>query len=251
MEERTIGQKLLVEFVGTFTLIFVAAGSIIAAPFGGGALITIGIAYGFAMAAMVSAVGHVSGGHLNPAVTIGAWVTQRMEASTAVQYIVAQVAGGAAAAGVLRAAVPESFWRNANLGTPGLNTALSTGQGVLIEAVLTFFLVWVVFGAVIDGAFKKTAGLVIGSVVTMGVLMGFPLTGAAMNPARWLGPALVGGFWANWWVWVVGPVAGGIVAAVLYDTVILRPRETPSAAAGAATGPQPEGSSGAVEVDTD
>lgn len=239
MEERTTGQKLLAEFVGTFTLIFIAAGAIIAAPFGGGALITIGVAYGLAVATMVFALGHVSGGHFNPAVTIGAWVTQKIDATGAVQYIVAQLAGGAAGAGVLRAAVPESFWRNASLGTPSLNTALSTGQGVLVEAVLTFFLVWVIFATAIDpdGSFNKIAGLAIGFVVLMGMMMGFPLSGAAMNPARWFGPALAGSFWSNWWVWVVGPVAGGIVAAVLYDTAIIRPREEPPAAAAGEVAP--------------
>ena len=226
--ERTTGQKLLAEFIGAFALIFIGAGSIIAG-FGGGGLINVAFAYGLALATMVTALGHVSGGHFNPAVTIGAWVTQKLDGANAVRYIGAQLAGGAAAAGVLRAAIPETFWRAGNLGTPSVNASLDVGQAVLIEAVLTFFLVWVFFATAIDpdGAFAKIAGLAIGFVVVMGVLTGGTFTGAAMNPARWFGPALLSGFWTHWWVYLVGPIAGGIVAAVVYDSMILRPTEAP------------------------
>lgn len=229
------GQKALAEFIGAFTLVFVGAGSIIAVASAlggvdGGGLAAIALAYGLAYATMVSAVGHISGGHLNPAVTIGAFVTGKIDLKDGAAYLVAQLAGGVAAGGVLRAAIPEALWDPVNLGTPGVNSALglSTGQAVLIEAVLTFFLVWVVFATAIDGqgAFAMIAGLGIGFVVLMDVLMGGPLTGAAMNPARTFGPALAGGFWDNHWVYWVGPVAGGIVAAVAYDLAILRPRET-------------------------
>lgn len=226
--ERTMGQKLLAEFIGAFTLVFIGAGAIIAG-FGGGGLINIALAYGLAMATMVTALGHVSGGHFNPAVTIGAWVTQKIDGRSTVRYILAQLAGGAAGAGVLRAAIPETFWRAGNLGTPSVNASLDVGQAVLIEAVLTFFLVWVVFATAIDpdGAFNKIAGLAIGFVITMGVLAGGTFTGGALNPARWFGPALLSGFWTHWWVYLVGPIAGGIVAAVVYDSMILRPTETP------------------------
>jgi len=223
-----MSQRLLAEFVGTFTLIFIGAGSIIAVGQAGGAgagLVTVAIAYGLATAAMVSATGHVSGGHINPAVTIGAWVTQKISSKDAIGYIVAQVAGGVAAAGVIRAAIPEAIWRSSNLGTPLVSPSISNGQAILIEAVLTFFLVWVVFGTAVDpeGAFGKIAGLAIGFVVIMGVMMGWPFSGAAMNPARSIGPALVGGFFDGWWVYWIGPIAGGVLAASLYDSGILRP----------------------------
>lgn len=222
--ERTLNQKLLAEFVGTFTLIFVGAGAIIQT--GGNDLVAIAFAHGLAIAVMVSSLGHVSGGHFNPAVTIGAWVTQKIDSSNAIAYLAAQLAGAAAAAGLLRAAIPAIGWKAVNLGVPSVLKGISTGQAVLIEAVLTFFLVWVIFATAIDpeGAFGKIAGLAIGLTITMDIFMGGRLTGAAMNPARWFGPAIVGGFWANWWVWLVGPIAGGIIAASLYDTVILRPR---------------------------
>lgn len=225
MEERSPTQKLLAEFVGSFTLVFIAAGAVIATaqePTAG--LITIGLAYGLAVATMVGALAHVSGAHFNPAVTIGAWVTQKIGGRDASTYIVAQIAGAAAAAGVLRVAIPERLWRLVNLGTPEVTAGIDTGQAVLIEAVLTFFLVWVIFATIIDpdGAFRQTGGLSIGFAVTMGVMMGSPFTGGAMNPARWFGPAIVGGFTTNAWVYLVGPIAGGIVAAVLYDIVIMK-----------------------------
>ncbi|MGZ4104538.1 MAG: aquaporin [Actinomycetota bacterium] len=224
--ERTMNQKLLAEFVGTFTVVFIAAGAIIQTQ--GQDLVAIALAYGLAIGVMVSALGHVSGGHFNPAVTIGAWVTQKIDSVGAGSYLVAQLAGGAAAAGLLRACLPSLVWKGQgiNLGVPAVSSAISTGQGVLIEAILTFFLVWVIFATAIDpeGSFGKIAGLAIGLTITMDIFMGGAFTGAAMNPARWFGPAIVGGYWKNWWVWLIGPIAGGIIAASLYDTMILRPR---------------------------
>jgi len=226
--ERSMSQKLLAEFVGTFALIFLGAGAIIHTQ--GSNLVAIAFAHGLAIAVMVSAVGHISGAHFNPAITIGAWVTQKIDSKNATAYIGAQLAGAVAAAGLLRLAIPALIWKGQNnsiaLGTPGVAAQISTGQAVLIEAILTFFLVWVIFATAIDpeGAFGKIAGLAIGLTITMDILMGGAFTGAAMNPARWFGPAVVGGFYKNWWVWLVGPIAGGIIAASLYDTVILRPR---------------------------
>jgi aquaporin Z len=228
--ERSMSQRLLAEFIGAFTLIFIGAGSIVAARQAAGAgagLVTIGLAHGLAIATMVSALGHVSGAHFNPAVTIGAWVAQKIESAHALGYIVAQIAGAVAGAGVLRAAIPKTAWQIDKLGTPAVQ-GVSNGEAVLIEAVLTFFLVWVVFATAIDpeGSFGKIAGLAIGFVILMDIMMGGPFTGAAMNPARQLGPALVSGSWTGWWVYWVGPIAGGVVAASLYDWAILSKRGT-------------------------
>ncbi len=228
----TVSQKALAEFVGTFALIFIGAGSIVAAgAAGGGAggagLVTIAIAHGLVIATMVSAVGHISGAHFNPAVTAGALVTGKISLSDSGTYLVAQLAGATAAAGLLRVAVPESLWREVSLGTPLLGNGVSSGQGLLIEAVLSFLLVWVIFATAVDsaGAFGKIAGLAIGFVVLMDIMMGGPFTGAAMNPARSFGPALVGGAWADEWVYWVGPIAGGVAAASLYQVTMLRRRE--------------------------
>ena len=232
--EYSPGQRALAEFVGAFTLVFIAAGAILVNP---QALLAVALAYGLAVATMVSAVGHVSGGHFNPAVTIAALITQKIDALSAGIYVVAQLAGAAGAALMLRLATPPELWRVNELGVPNVPAELALGQAVLIEAVLTFFLVWVIFGTGIDplGPFDKIAGLGIGFVVVMDVLMGGPFTGAAMNPARAFGPALAGGFWkASWWVYWVGPIAGAVIAAVTYDALILR-REPRSLVPPAAT----------------
>lgn len=227
-----LDQRCLAEFIGTFALIFVGAGSIVAAvAAGGGAggagLVTIAIAHGLAIATMVSAVGHVSGAHFNPAVTVGALLCRKISLRDGAVYLAGQLAGAAAAGGVLRLAVPESLWREVSLGTPLVSDGVSMAQGVLIEAVLTFFLVWVVFATAVDpaGAFGKVAGLAIGLVVLMDIMMGGPFTGAALNPARSFGPALAGGYWSNAWVYWVGPLAGGAAAATLYEFAILRGRK--------------------------
>ena len=224
-------QKVLAEFVGTFALIFIGAGSIVAAVAarggsGGAGLVTIAIAHGLAIAVMVSAIGHVSGGHLNPAVTIAAMALRKIHPRDALVYLVAQTAGAIAGAAVLRGALPESLWRQAKLGTPGLGGGVSVGGAVLIEAVLSFFLIWVIFATAVDpqGAFGKIAGLAIGFVVMMDILMGGPFTGGAMNPARFVGPALIGGYWKDAWVYFAGPIIGGLLAAWAYGMAIL-PRQ--------------------------
>jgi MIP family channel proteins len=221
-------QKLVAEFTGAFALTFFGAGSIcmdkFLAPTGGLGLLGIAIAHGLAIGIMVTAVGHISGGHLNPAVTIGFWVTRKLSTIDTILYWVAQLAGAAAAAFLLKAVVPEEVWRAVSLGTPALAHDLSRTTGMIIEAVLTFFLVFVVFATAVDerGAFNKVGGFAIGLTITMDVLMGGPLTGAAMNPSRAFGPALASGIWANHGVYWIGPLAGGVVAAWLYDALFLK-----------------------------
>src|SRR5439155_864616 len=144
--------------------------------------------------------------------------------------ILTQLAGAAAGAGLLRLAIPESIWSKTFLGLPTINHAngITNGKGVLIEAILTFFLVFTVFATAIDerGAWKAIAGFAIGLVLTFDILMGGPFTGAAMNPARWFGPALVGGKWTDFWVYIAGPLTGAIIAAALYWFSFLRPSDT-------------------------
>ncbi len=224
------GQKFLAEFIGPLALVFVGGGAVtLYGSAGIQTIVALALAQGLVIATMVSAVGHISGGHLNPAVTIGAWVAQKIDTAQMAMYLVAQLAGAAAGAGLLRLALPESLWKQGKLGATIVNTqAVSNGQAVLIEAMLTFFLVWVVFAVAVDpnGSFGKVAGLPIGFVVTMNIFFGGLLTGGSMNPARSFGPALVAGEWTGLWVYFVGPIAGGIVAAALYDTVYLRRRKT-------------------------
>jgi aquaporin TIP len=224
--DRPIAQRLTAEAVGTFALIFIGVGSIVVTggAADGGSLVAVALAHGLAIATMVSAVGHVSGGHFNPAVTVAAWVTRRIGTGTAAAYIVAQLAGATIGALAVRGLTPGQLWEPVNLGTPLVAPVISNWQAIALEAVLTFFLVWVVFATALDpeGAFGKIAGLAIGLVITMDILAAGPFTGAAMNPARSFGPAVVGGEFAGIWVYVLGPVIGGTVAALLYDMGIMR-----------------------------
>jgi aquaporin TIP len=208
------------EFVGAFALVFVGM-SAIAVP--GGGLVGVALAHGLVIAVMASAVGHISGGHFNPAVTFGFLVTRRMAPSLAAVYVVAQLAGALLGALAVNAVFPSEA--NLDSGVPVLNDAVGGAEGVLAEAILTFFLVWVIFATAADprGAFKSIAGLAIGLTITLDILAGGPLTGAAMNPARALGPELVQNVWDDFWVYIVGPLAGAAAAALLYDNLYLRP----------------------------
>lgn len=221
-------QKLVAEFIGTFALIFFGAGSICAEQFmhgaGGPGLLGIALAHGLAIGIMVTAIGHISGGHLNPAVTIGFWVTKRISTLDTVSYWIAQLLGATAAAFLLKMIVPEDTWRAVALGTPALARDFGVLNGIILEAVMTFFLVFVVFATAVDekGAFNKIAGFAIGLTITMDILAGGPLTGAAMNPARAFGPALAATHWSNHGVYWVGPLAGGFLAGLLYDALYLK-----------------------------
>jgi MIP family channel proteins len=209
------------EMAGTFALIFVGAGSVLADAMTGGkvGITGVALAYGLAMATMVSAVGHLSGGHLNPAVTAAFVVTGRMTAGTGLLYVGAQLVGASLAAFFLSAAFPEMIRLAVMLGTPALGSGVTAGTGIIVEAILTFFLVFTVFGTAVDGRGPKVGGLFIGLVITMGVLVGSALTGGAMNPARAFGPALFSGMWSGQVVYWVGPLLGGVLAGWVYHSV--------------------------------
>lgn len=214
----------LAELIGTFTLIFIGAGAIcLEVSKGGVGLVGIALAHGLAIAVMVSAVGHLSGGHFNPAVTIGVWAAKKISTANAMGYIIAQLAGATLGAWMLKCHYPDLLAAPTALGTPMLDSAVTFGQGICLEAVLTFLLVFVIFGTAIDnrGA-KAIAPLAIGLTITLDILMGGPLTGAAMNPARAFGPALISGFWINHSVYWIGPIIGGLLAALVYKWAFLR-----------------------------
>ena len=207
------------EFIGTFTLIFAGVGVIA----NGADLVGVALAHGLAIAVMVSAMGHISGGHFNPAITFGFLLTRRMAPALAGAYVAAQLAGAVVAALAARAVFPSTA--DLDAGVPVLGSGVGAGAGVLAEAILTFLLVWVVFATAADprGTFTSIAGLAIGLTITVDILAGGPLTGAAMNPARALGPELVQGVWDDFWVYIAGPLIGGGAAALLYDRLYLRP----------------------------
>jgi len=227
----TLWRPALAELVGTFIFFFIGAGSIVADQWlvshnsAGIGLIGVALAHGLVLSLMVSATGAISGGHLNPAVTISFWLTRRIETVTAIAYIVAQLIGGIIAGLVLRAIFPDSVWQPVHLGTPAVAPEVSFGTAVLVEAVLTFILVFCIFGtAVDDRAPRSIAGFGIGLAILIDILVGGPLTGASMNPARTFGPAVASGFWDNHLVYWIGPIVGGGLAALLYEYAFIKSR---------------------------
>jgi aquaporin TIP len=219
--EGDVFRRSAAELVGAFGLTFVGAGSIMT----GSGLVGVAFAHGLVIAVMASAVGHISGGHFNPAVTFGFLVTRRIAPVLAVAYWASQLVGAVVAALLLKWIYPGSIADQAKLGAPLLNSQISPGAGFVVEVVLTFFLVWVIFATAADprGTFKSVAGLAIGFTITLDVLMGGPLTGAAMNPSRAFGPELVQWEWADAWIWYIGPLLGGGLAALAYEVLYLRP----------------------------
>jgi len=216
-----LNAALVAEAVGTFLFFFVGAGAVVLtadASISPG-LVGVALAHGLALAVLASAFGAISGAHFNPAVTVAARLAGKIEWSHAVMYVVAQLIGALAAGFLLRAVLPEALWSATNIGTPALGSGIGIWAGIAIEAVLTLLLVLAVFGTAIDARAPKIGGLAIGLAVAADIFMGGPLTGAAMNPARWFGPAVASGAYADWYVWWVGPLIGAIVAAVLYRYV--------------------------------
>jgi MIP family channel proteins len=189
----------------------------------------------------VPPLGHISGGHFNPAITLGFLVTRRIEAGLAGLYWLMQLAGACGAALLLWWIFPAAAIAPARLGAPLLHPSIGSGAGFVLEAIMTAFLVLAVFATAVDerGAFKAIAGFGIGLVVTMDVLAGGPLTGAAMNPSRALGPELVYNVWESYtWIYYAGPAVGAVLAALLYEFVYLRPAPRPQPVGPTETGLQ-------------
>ena len=219
MDEDVV-RRGVAEFVGTFTLIFIGGAAGIAS---GHDIVAVALANGLAIGIMVTNLGHISGGHFNPAITLGFVVTKRITVRLAAVYWFVQLLGAVVAALILRSIFGES-----SVGTsaaPHLAMGVPDSKAILLEAVMTFFLVWAVWATAVDsrGAFKAIAGLAIGLTITMDVFAGGRVTGAAMNPARAFGPMLAGNSWSGWWIYWVGPALGALIAAGIYDYLYLRP----------------------------
>lgn len=211
-------RALTAEFIGTFALIFVGAG---AGAVGAGGLVGVALAHGLVVLGFAYAYGHISGTHINPAVTTAVLVAGEIDSSTAVQYWVAQLLGGTAGAFALAHALGGT---PNNLGATMLAENVSVSQGFLIEFILTFFLANAVLNCAISGKAGNLAGVAIGLTLTFGILMGGPLTGGSLNPARTLGPAIVTGHMENLWVYLVAQISAGAAAALLYKG-LLRPTD--------------------------
>ena len=228
MGEVKMQSKLVAEAIGTFALTFIGAGSIIVGGLDGGSadLLTVAMAHGIVLAVVVSATMSISGGHINPAVTLAFVAIKKIDGSTAGAYIAAQLVGAVIAGGLL-----FTIFGEANFGgTPAPGSIggepLESTHVILVEVVLTFLLMFAIMGTAVDSrAPAGIAGWGIGMMVAADILMGGPLTGAAMNPARHLGTALFDGLVADAWMYWLGPVAGAGLGALVYNQFILEDEE--------------------------
>ena len=239
-------RPLIAEFIGPFALVFVGAGAIMTAisqGYGdGGTLVMVALAHGLAIGLMVAAAGHISGGHYNPAVTIALFIGGKIGLIKGAAYIVVQLAGAVVAALLLKEIFDKSLVDLAatiptvNYGGENDADALIIGRSnaFILEVVATFFLVYVIHGVAVDsrGA-HAIAPLAIGLTITMDILVAGPLTGAAMNPARHFGPALVEGEWKDTWLYWVAPIVGGGLASIVHNYILIPrrvgfPEPTPS-----------------------
>ncbi|HEX4142174.1 MAG TPA: MIP family channel protein [Pirellulales bacterium] len=203
-------KKYLAEAIGTFILVFVGTGSVIVERVSGGQVTLVGIAltWGLLVMAMIYAVGDTSGAHLNPAVTFSFWLSRRLPARSILPYVVSQLIGALAASGLLRV-----MFQTSALG--GTHPSGSAAQSFVLETVVTAILIFVVL-CVASGS-KETgmlAGVAIGGVITFEVLFAGPISGASMNPARSLAPAIVGGSLSDVWIYIFAPLLGAAVGVL-------------------------------------
>jgi MIP family channel proteins len=217
-------RPLVAEFIGVFILVFIGGGAMIINGYHEGAVSLGGIAAacGLAYAVAVTATMNISGGHINPAITIGLWSIGRIESRKAGLYIAAQLLGAVLAAVVLRWLFPVSAGHNTQYGALSVATDITLAGAILIEAVLTFFLAFAMMGTLVDPNAPKVGGFGVGLTLWVCVLAGGPLTGAALNPARAFGPALIANFWVGQLAYWVGPILGAVVAMQVYERVLLK-----------------------------
>jgi len=212
-------KALLAEFIGTFTLVFIGAGAGALAAGSGGGTVMVALAHGTALMVIIFAWAHYSGGHVNPAVTFALALTGKTSWGLALQYWIVQFAGAGLASYALLWLVGSETGLGA---TTGSLTSSEPFKAVIVEAILTFFLVAAVFGSAVARRNGNLVGVAIGLVLTMDILMGGALTGASMNPARTFGPALALFDFSYLWIYIVGPLLGGGLAAIIYDKVFLK-----------------------------
>ncbi len=217
---KSLVQRSAAEFIGTFGLVFAGTGALVINQASGGAVshVGIGLTFGLVIAAMVFATGHISGAHINPAVTLAFWGVGRFPGREVPSYVTAQLLGACFASLAIRGLIGN----HAALGATF--PAGSAGQSLGIEFFLTFFLMFVIMAVATDArANGSMAAIAIGATVGLEALFAGPISGASMNPARSFGPALVGGYFSAHWVYWIGPIAGALLAARVYDWIRCEP----------------------------
>lgn len=216
-------RHFVADFIGTFALVFVGSATLMATSQTNTptALLEVALANGLILSVMVSSVMRISG-HFNPAVTIGFVVTRRIDPIMATVYIAAQLLGAVAAAYTLKATFPEAVFLATRGGGQMISLDVTGPQAWILEAIATFFLVFVVFATAVDPKAPRVGGFAIGLTFAADILAIGPLTGASVNPARAFGPALASGIYEGQFIFWTAPIVGGIVAALLYDTLFIR-----------------------------
>lgn len=220
-------RHFVAEFVGTFALVFVGGAAIIASQATGSGLVAVALAHGIILAVLVSATMRISG-HFNPAVTVGFLATRRIEPLMAAIYIAAQITAAIIAAYALKWLLPASLTGVTRLGGQSIASEISIGQAIGLEAIVTFLLVFVIFGTAVDPKAPRIAGLAIGSTIAAGILAIGPFTGGSFNPARSFGPAVASGIFEGQAAYWIGPMIGSVAAALLYDTLFIRREREPA-----------------------
>ena len=219
-------RHFVAEFVGTFALVFVGGASIIASQATGSGLVAVALAHGIILAVLVSATMRISG-HFNPAVTVGFLAARRIEPIMAGVYIAAQITAAILAAYALKWLLPPALTEVTRLGGQSIAAQISIGQAIGLEAIVTFFLVFVIFGTAVDPKAPRIAGLAIGFTIAAGILAIGPFTGGSFNPARSFGPAVASGIFEGQAAYWIGPMIGAVAAALLYDTLFIRREREP------------------------
>ena len=216
------------EFIGTFALVFVGGAAIMSASQSNSpnALLQVALAHGLILSLLVTALMRISG-HFNPAVTIGFVAARRIDPMMAGVYIIAQLLGAVAAAYALRCTFPAALFAATRGGGQSISLDVTGTQAWILEAIATYFLVFVIFGTAVDPKAPRVGGFAIGLTVAADILAIGPLTGASMNPARSFGPALASGVYEGQFIYWTAPIAGSIIAALLYDTLFIRREREP------------------------
>jgi len=217
-------RNFIAEFVGTFALVFVGGGAIMMVQQTGAAngLLQVALAHGLILALMVSATMNVSGGHLNPSITIGMLIARRITPVLAGVHVVAQLAGAVLAAFCLKWLMPTAVFLAARGGGQSVALDITMLQAIGLEAIATFFLMFVIYGTAVNTEAPKLGGMAIGLTIAADILAIGPLTGASMNPARSFGPAFASGVWEGQVVFWVGPIIGAMVAALAWEFGLLK-----------------------------